>query len=108
MRPLVLFLLMLASAVVTNAEHPEFKAIGESGNAFLDYCKHVEDEPLLPEFRANAVVCVGWVEGFVDGAQITDIYHQTFNHVSSKSRMTCPPEKVTFIQDVRIIRRYID
>jgi hypothetical protein len=103
MRPLlVLLLLSSATGGLTNLER-DSKSISRSGPDFLQFCKHAEDDPYEPQYAVDASVCVGFVEGFVQGTYVTENFHNT----PFENRMTCPPDGVTLVQFIRIVQKYI-
>jgi hypothetical protein len=90
-----------------SGERPEpqssHTSISQSGNGFLETCKHVDDE-YDSRYSSDVFVCLGFVQGFVQGIYVSD----EFRGVTLDKRMTCPPEEVTTGQFVRIIKKYID
>ena len=82
---------------------PPYQGISGSGNNFLEICKHVDEESDA-KYTLNNGLCLGWVQGYIEGLTISDEFHQT----PADKKMTCPPTGVTVIQFFRIIRKHID
>jgi len=98
---------LLLSSLIPISEAPETsppsQSISASGNNFLEICKHVDEEPDV-RYTLNNGVCLGWLQGYIEGLTVSDEFHQT----PADKKMTCPPAEVTAIQFVRIIKKYID
>lgn len=77
--------------------------IMESGNSFLEACKHVDDDADINNVLMNGI-CLGFMQGFTQGATVTDEFHNT----PLNDRMFCPDPQVTVIQYIRVVRKYID
>jgi hypothetical protein len=82
---------------------PQSGSISTSANNFLEICKHVEEEGEA-KYAFNNGLCIGWVQGYVDGLTIVDEFRQT----PEGKKMSCPPAEVKVIQFTRIIHKYID
>ncbi len=82
---------------------PPYQGISASGNNFLEICKHVDEESDA-RYILNNGLCLGWVQGYIEGLTISDEFHQT----AADKKMTCPPTGATVIQFFRIIKKYID
>lgn len=90
----------------TNAEKLKQQVshgISESGNEFLEKCKHVEDE-YDSRYSSDVFICLGFVQGFMQGIFVSD----DFRHSPEEQRMTCPSPEVTTIQLIRVIKKHID
>jgi hypothetical protein len=102
----VLCLLLINPTSVLKSREPATpqttRAISESGNVFVDFCKHFDDVENSRYVLENGV-CIGWVQGFTQGVTVTDEFLQT----SKEKRMMCPPDEVTFGQYTRVIYKYI-
>lgn len=77
--------------------------ISESGNEFLEKCKHVEDE-YDSRYSSDVFICLGFVQGFMQGIFVSD----DFRRSPEEQRMTCPSPEVTTIQLIRVIKKHID
>jgi hypothetical protein len=94
--PLIFLALSLLSAPTITADSQN---LNESGTAFLADCSAFDS----PNNTQEAVVCLAWIEGFVNGALVTEIFHKT----PEKDQMFCLPSGVTSLQAGRVIRKYI-
>lgn len=88
------FLLLSAPAITADSHN-----LNESGTAFLADCSAFDS----PNNTQESVVCLAWVEGFVNGARVTETFHNT----PQKDQMFCLPGEVTSLQAGRVIRKYI-
>ncbi|SRR6266446_1804997 len=78
--------------------------ISRSGSNFLEVCSTIASEWNRNPVRIyNDATCLGWVEGFADGFTV----HDELLNVPQKDRMVCVPHKVTTIQIIRIIKKYL-
>ena len=85
----------------STAEPP---GISRSGSDFLEVCSSIESEENSNPVRThNNAICLGWVEGFVDGFTV----HEELLGVPQKDRLVCVPRKVSPMQTVRVIKKYI-
>jgi len=51
----------------------------------------------------NDATCLGWVEGFGNGFTV----HDELLSIPERDRMICMPAKVTTIQIVRVMKKYV-
>jgi len=83
------------------AEQPD---ISRSGSDFLQVCSSIDGESRADPIRIhNDATCLGWVEGFRNGFTV----HDELLGVPEKDRMICMPRKVTTIQIVRVMKKYV-
>ena len=89
---------------------PEQPDISRSGRDFLEVCSSVNNEGGIDsEGNRDAAriqrdaTCLGWVEGFADGFTV----HDELLSVPRRDRMACVPHRVTTIQIVRVIKKYL-
>jgi Rap1a immunity proteins len=75
---------------------------GNSGNSYLTICKYFGNDAHNNEENMTSMLCIGWVEGFVAGADAAEDYIG----VTGKG-LSCAPDEVTFGQYERIIYKYI-
>ena len=107
--PLCLLVFVLygapASTPVLTAQgaSTSYPHISNSGNEFLEICKHTEEDYDSRHVFDNGV-CLGWVQGFTEGLTISDEFRQT----PAENGMVCPPSEVSMIQFTRIIRKRIE
>jgi hypothetical protein len=86
-----------------NSDDTKVPNIMQSGNEFLEGCKHVEEDPNTESVFMNGV-CLGFIKGFTQGATVVEEFHGT----PLDSQMMCPAAEVTTIQYIRIVKRYIE
>jgi Rap1a immunity proteins len=78
--------------------------ISRSGRDFLEVCSSVDSEGNRDAARVERdATCLGWVAGFADGFLV---YGELLN-VPRTDRMACVPHRVTTIQIVRVIKKYL-
>ena len=78
--------------------------ISRSGSDFLQVCSSIDSEWKADPVRIhNDATCLGWVEGFRNGFTV----HDELLGVPEKDRMICMPHKVTTIQIVRVMKKYV-
>jgi len=78
--------------------------ISRSGSDFLEVCSSVESGGDRDAARIGRdATCLGWVEGFADGFLV---YGELLS-VPKKDRMACVPQRVTTVQMVRVIKKYL-
>ena len=83
------------------AEQPD---ISSSGSAFLQVCSSIDIEWKADPVRIhNDATCLGWVEGFGNGFTV----HDELLSIPLRDRMICMPAKVTTIQIVRVMKKYV-
>jgi hypothetical protein len=83
------------------AEQPD---ISRSGNDFSEICAGIDSERNGDPVRLhNDTAWLGWVEGFFDGFTV----HDELLEVPERDRLACTPRKVTTIQLVRVIKKYL-
>jgi len=92
-------------AVPTSAER--FQAtpqhfLSDSGNAFLQQCKHVGDSD--GRYVYDNAVCLYYLGGFIEGTIAAD----ELRGVSESQRTFCPPDNATQEQAVRIVLKAIE
>jgi len=108
---LLAFFLLLAVVVACSSygsaganrtdERPD---IGRSGTEFMEVCSSIDAEwNQNPDRIRNDASCLGWVEGFADGFTV----HDELLGVPRTDRIACIPHKVTTIQTVRAMKKYI-
>jgi hypothetical protein len=109
MRLLSVFTLIAASCVCSPssvgsksaAEQPD---ISRSGSDFLQVCTSIDSEWKADPVRIhNDATCLGWVEGFGNGFTV----HDELLSIPQRDRMICMPAKVTTIQIVRVMKKYV-
>ena len=107
----LLGLFFVCSPVSTGQKStPEQPDISRSGRDFLEVCASVDSKGGVDsEGNRDAVriqrdaSCLGWVAGFADGFLV---YGELLS-VPRKDRMACVPPRVTAIQIVRVIKKYL-
>jgi Rap1a immunity proteins len=78
--------------------------ISRSGSDFVQVCSSIDSEWKADPVRIrNDATCLGWVEGFGNGFTV----HDELLSVPEKDRMICMPLKVTTIQIVRVMKKYV-
>jgi hypothetical protein len=83
------------------AEQPD---ISSSGSAFLQVCSSIDSELKADPVRIhNDATCLAWVEGFRNGFTV----HDELLGVPEKDRMICMPAKVTTIQIIQVMKKYV-
>jgi hypothetical protein len=83
------------------AEQPD---ISRSGSDFLQVCSSIDGESRADPIRIhNDATCLGWVEGFGNGFTV----HDELLSIPQRDRMICMPAKVTTIQIVRVMKKYV-
>jgi Ssp1 endopeptidase immunity protein Rap1a len=83
------------------AEQPD---ISRSGSDFLQVCSSIDSEWKADPVRIhNDATCLGWVEGFGNGFTV----HDELLSIPQRDRMICMPAKVTTIQIVRVMKKYV-
>jgi hypothetical protein len=109
MRLLSVFTLIAASCVCSPssvglksaAEQPD---ISRSGSDFLQVCTSIDSDWKADPVRIhNDATCLGWVEGFGNGFTV----HDELLSIPQRDRMICMPAKVTTIQIVRVMKKYV-
>jgi hypothetical protein len=109
MRLLSVFTLIAVSCVCSPssvgsksaAEQPD---ISRSGSDFLQVCSSIDSEWKADPVRIhNDATCLGWVEGFGNGFTV----HDELLSIPQRDRMICMPAKVTTIQIVRVMKKYV-
>ena len=109
MRLLSVFTLIAVSCVCSPssvgsksaAEQPD---ISRSGSNFLQVCSSIDSEWKADPVRIhNDATCLGWVEGFGNGFTV----HDELLSIPQRDRMICMPAKVTTIQIVRVMKKYV-
>jgi hypothetical protein len=109
MRLLSVFTLIAVSCVCSPssvgsksaAEQPD---ISRSGSDFLQVCSSIDNEWKADPVRIhNDATCLGWVEGFGNGFTV----HDELLSIPQRDRMICMPAKVTTIQIVRVMKKYV-
>jgi len=109
MRLLSVFTLIAVSCVCSPssvgsksaAEQPD---ISRSGSDFLQVCTSIDSEWKADPVRIhNDATCLGWVEGFGNGFTV----HDELLSIPERDRMICMPAKVTTIQIVRVMKKYV-
>ena len=109
MRLVSVFTLLAASFVcstggVGSKSATEQPDISRSGSDFLDVCSSVDSEQKRDLVRIhNDATCLGWVEGFGNGFTV----HDELLSIPQRDRMICMPAKVTTIQIVRVMKKYV-
>jgi hypothetical protein len=83
------------------AQQPD---ISRSGSDFLQVCSSMDSEWKADPVRIrNDATCLGWVEGFGNGFTV----HDELLSIPERDRMICMPAKVTTIQIVRVMKKYV-
>ena len=109
MRLLSVFTLIAVSCVCSPssvgsksaAQQPD---ISRSGSDFLQVCSSIDSEWKADPVRIhNDATCLGWVEGFGNGFTV----HDELLSIPERDRMICMPAKVTTIQIVRVMKKYV-
>jgi len=109
MRLLSVFTLIAVSCVCSPssvgsksaAQQPD---ISRSGSDFLQVCSSIDSEWKADPVRIhNDATCLGWVEGFGNGFTV----HDELLSIPQRDRMICMPAKVTTIQIVRVMKKYV-
>src|SRR5689334_13499429 len=96
----LLFFSYLGPARSPQSPHPK---ISESGNGFLEVCRHVDDD-YSAQHAGDAFTCLAWINGFVDGVQLSQAFHKE----SPEQGMFCLEENVTTLQLIHVVRKYIE
>jgi len=81
--------------------------IGDSGKEFLEVCKTLSSN-YNPDTVVNDAVCLGWVEGFVEGVYSSEEYQRKLSPSSEQKKMMCPQTDLSYLQCLRIIKEYIE
>jgi len=78
--------------------------ISRSGSDFLQVCSSIDGEWKADPVRIHDdAACLGWVEGFRNGFTV----HDELLGVPEKDRMICMRHKVTTIQILRVMKKYV-
>src|SRR5882762_6396809 len=100
----VLAVFVCSSGGAGQKDTTEQPDISRSGSNFLEVCSSIDSEWNRNPVRIyNDASCLGWVEGFTDGLTV----HDELLGVPEKDRMVCVPHKVSTIQTVRVIKKYL-
>ena len=101
---LIFVCLVCSSGSVDSKIAAEQSDISRSGRNFLEICSAIDSERKQDPVRIhNDASCLGWVAGFEDGFTVRD----ELLGVPERDRMVCTPGKVTTIQIIRVIKKYI-
>jgi hypothetical protein len=76
--------------------------ISESGNSFMQMCKHIDDYA-NGGYTDDNLICVSWTTGFVDGVWVSEAFRKT----PATEQMFCLDEKITTLQMVHVIKKYV-
>jgi len=100
----VLAVFVCSSGGAGQKDTTEQPDISRSGSNFLEVCSSIDSEWNRNPVRIyNDASCLGWVEGFADGFTV----HDELLGVPERDRMVCVPHKVSTIQTVRVIKKYL-
>ena len=99
--------LMVFTLAPTSDPQQKRRNIGDNGNEFLEVCKALSSN-YNPDTVVNDAVCVGWVEGFIEGVYSSEEYQRKLNPSSEQKKMMCPPSDVSYLHCLDIIRKYIE
>jgi len=100
----VLAVLVCSSGSAGQKSTTEQPDISRSGSNFLEVCSSIDNEwDKNPVRIYNDATCLGWVEGFADGFSV----HDELLSVPERDRMVCVPHKVTTIQIIGVMKKYL-
>jgi hypothetical protein len=101
----LVLLLVLACCQVLCAQ-TALETYSSSGNAFLRLCSPIDDDKATPGEQADVIGCVGFVSGFMVGAEAETALVKS--KIGRKTpEMFCRPNNIEHGQVVRIVLKYI-